>query len=146
MKSQQCGFSRQLSDKMTKFTALPPNSLGKAWPSCASTCKCYGWTSCPDADTTVDSLCTDTCRCQGWGADSVDIVQHIHIHTAPHPTAAQQDTTNCLLDLHTGIHLMKTQKSNQIFSSTFFCLNIWFVAHRWFHELPKSEIRSLEEF
>lgn len=105
----------------------------------ASTCKCCGWTSCPAADTTVNSLYTDTCRCQGWGVDSADTVQHIHSRTAPRPIAGLWDTTYRRLDLHTGIHLMKTQRENQIFSFTCFfliVLNVWHVAHMVAHTPP----------
>lgn len=51
----------------------------------------------------------------------MDTVQHTHSHTAPHPTADLRDTTYRHLDPHTGIHLIKPQRENQILSYMFSC-------------------------
>lgn len=129
MEWQQRGFSHESSRKSIIWQTAS-----------ASTCKCCGWTSCPAADTTVYSLYTDTCRCQGWGVDSVDTVQHIHSRTAPHPIADLWDTTYRHLDLHTGIHLMKTERERIRYShshaSFLIVLNVWHVAHMVAHTPP----------
>lgn len=75
------------------------------------TCRCWGWTFCPAAGTTLDSPCTDTDRCRGLVADFLDTVPRTHSRTAPHPTAVRRDTISPALCRRTGIHLWRGESS-----------------------------------
>lgn len=84
-----------------------------SWLLFTPTCRCLGWTSCPAACTTHDSLCTDTDKYLGSEAGVWDILRRTHSRTDHHPTAGQQGTTSPRPDLRTGIHLRENHQENR---------------------------------